>query len=68
MPYSFGLHPYFKISDLKNIRIDGLSEDCFDHIKSINCGTLSQLEKIYEGVDFLQYDSSIGKHLVLERN
>lgn len=23
---------------------------------------------LYEGVDFLQYDSSIGKHLVLERN
>ena len=28
MPFSFGLHPYFQISNLKKIKINGLPEKC----------------------------------------
>ena len=53
MPFSFGLHPYFKVSDLSKIRFTGLPERCFDHCRMIDDFTVGQIEDLSKGVDFL---------------
>ncbi len=58
MPFSFGLHPYFNVKDLKNISIDGLNHDCQDQkIDSSTVQTKKQLENLHQGVDFLVRES-----------
>ncbi len=58
MPYSFGLHPYFKVNDLDKVRIEGLPKDCFDHMSTLEAQTGLQLERLADGVDFLTSCSS----------
>ena len=53
MPFSFGLHPYFNISDFQNIEIKGLSSNCFNHLNMSNALTKEQLSRLHKGVDFL---------------
>ena len=53
MPFSFGLHPYFKVQDLENISIQGLPENCINHLNMKKTSTKSQLDKISKGIDFL---------------
>ena len=55
MPFSFGLHPYFLISSLDNIDIQGLPETCQNHLDMTMTDTNSQLEKLPQGVDFLTF-------------
>lgn len=53
MPFSFGLHPYFNVTDLKGTNILGLPSHCTDHLKRIDIPTGQQLGRLSEGVDFI---------------
>ncbi len=53
MPFSFGFHPYFKISNLRNINLLGLSEECINQKNMLKEKTSIQLENLFKGVDFL---------------
>ena len=53
MPFSFGLHPYFNISDLSRTRFTGLAERCLNHLEMTDAATADQLSRLPEGVDFL---------------
>lgn len=53
MPFSFGLHPYFAITDLANVEVAGLPGDCFDHLTMAAAATAPQLERLTQGVDLL---------------
>ena len=53
MPFTFGLHPYFKFCDFQNVSFEGLSETCMNHLDMSLSSTQKQLEQLSEGVDFL---------------
>ncbi|WP_115016618.1 galactose mutarotase [Synechococcus sp. UW140] len=53
MPFSFGLHPYFKVSDLGRTRLEGLPARCLNHLEMAEADTAPQLARLPEGVDFL---------------
>jgi len=53
MPFSFGLHPYFNVSDLAQTRLTGLSERCLNHLEMADDATDEQLSRLPQGVDFL---------------
>ena len=53
MPFSFGLHPYFNISDLKTARFEGLPEHCLNHLSMAEAVTADQLRHLNDGVDLL---------------
>tara|TARA_Y100001968_G_scaffold123965_1_gene112962 strand:- start:722 stop:1579 length:858 start_codon:yes stop_codon:yes gene_type:complete len=57
MPFSFGLHPYFKVSDLQTIKIDGLPEKCIDQTNMKVTNSSDQIRILDKGVDFLCYPS-----------
>ncbi len=57
MPFCFGLHPYFLISDLSKLSIKGLSEKCTDQSKNLQVSTRGQLNSLDKGVDFLSKGS-----------
>ena len=58
MPFSFGLHPYFNVSDLSHTAVEGLPERCFNHLEMAEAETEIQLSRLTRGVDFLTH--SIG--------
>ncbi len=62
MPFSFGLHPYFKVDDLMKVDIEGLSLECEDQKTSLSTRTKDQLNNLNEGIDFLTKNS---KNVVL---
>lgn len=53
MPFSFGLHPYFAVTDPENVELEGLPGDCFDHLTMAAAATPPQLERLAQGVDLL---------------
>jgi len=53
MPFSFGLHPYFKVTDLSRTHLEGLAPVCLNHLEMAEADTASQLARLPEGVDFL---------------
>ena len=53
MPFSLGLHPYFAISDLKAVSVQGLPSRCSNHLTMEIASTSEQLLCIAEGVDLL---------------
>ena len=53
MPFSFGLHPYFNVSELSQTDVAGLNERCLNHLEMADTDTASQLTRLPEGVDFL---------------
>ncbi len=57
MPFSFGLHPYFQISNLQKIKIDGLPEKCIDQTNMKVTNSSDQMRILDKGVDFLTYPS-----------
>ena len=57
MPFSFGLHPYFQISNLEKIKIDGLPEKCIDQTNMKVTNASDQIRILDKGVDFLSYPS-----------
>ena len=57
MPINFGLHPYFKISDFKNLEFVDNPLNCHDQERNTISNTLDELNKINLGVDLLMYTS-----------
>ena len=55
MPFSFGLHPYFNVSDLSRSAVEGLPDRCFNHLEMAEAETAAQLRRLAEGVDFLAH-------------
>ena len=57
MPINFGLHPYFNISDFKNLEFFDNPLNCQNQEKNIISNTLDELKNISLGVDLLIYTS-----------
>ena len=55
MPFSFGLHPYFNVSDLSSSAVEGLPGRCFNHLEMAEAETAAQLSRLAQGVDFLAH-------------
>jgi galactose mutarotase-like enzyme len=53
MPFSFGLHPYFNVTNLKTARLAGLPERCLNHLSMAEAVTADQLRLLNDGVDLL---------------
>ena len=53
MPFSFGLHPYFNLSNLKSARFEGLQERCLNHLSMADAQTAEQMGRLDDGVDLL---------------
>ena len=53
MPFSIGLHPYFNVTDLNKVRLEGLPQSCLNHLQMAEAETAIQLAALTEGVDFL---------------
>ncbi len=58
MPISFGLHPYFNISDFKNIKFQDYPLVCIDQKNNSLQLTEDYLLNIHRGIDLLMYSSS----------
>ncbi len=59
MPINFGLHPYFNISDFKNLEFIDNPLNCQNQEKNLISKTLDELKNINLGVDLLMYTSGI---------
>ncbi len=57
MPCSFGLHPYFQVSNLQKTKIDGLPGKCIDQTNLKVTNASDQIRILDQGVDFLSYPS-----------
>ncbi len=57
MPVNFGLHPYFNISDFKNLDFIDNPINCHNQKRNILSNTLDELKNINLGVDLLMYTS-----------
>jgi len=57
MPINFGLHPYFNISDFKNLEFIDNPLNCQNQEKNIISNTLDELKNINLGVDLLMHTS-----------
>ena len=55
MPFSFGLHPYFHVSDLSCSAVEGLPDRCLNHLEMAEAETAPQLSRFAQGVDFLAH-------------
>ena len=55
MPFSFGLHPYFRVSDLSCTALEGLASRCLNHLEMAEVETATQLTRLPQGVDFLTH-------------
>jgi len=61
MPFSFGLHPYFQVSNLQKIKIDGLPKKCIDQTNMKVTNSSDQIRILDKGVDFVSYPSRLVK-------
>ena len=57
MPVNFGLHPYFNVSDFKNLEFIDNPLNCQNQERNILSNTLDELKNINLGVDLLMYTS-----------
>ncbi len=55
--HGFGLHPYFNVSDFKNLEFIDYPLNCQNQEKNIISNTLDELKNINLGVDLLMYTS-----------
>ena len=46
MPINFGLHPYFNVSDFKNLEFFDNPLNCQDQERNTICNTLDELKKL----------------------
>ena len=53
MPFSFGLHPYFNVTELRKVNLSGLPSSCMNHNNLLDHKTSNQLKNLHEGIDFL---------------
>ncbi len=57
MPINFGLHPYFNISDFKNLNFIDSPLNCQDQKNNFLRNTFDELKNINNGIDLLMYTS-----------
>ncbi|MDC3170734.1 galactose mutarotase [Prochlorococcus sp. AH-716-E13] len=57
MPMNFGLHPYFNISDFKNLDFIDNPINCQDQKNNFLRNTIDELKNISKGIDLLMYTS-----------
>ena len=57
LPINFGLHPYFNVSDFKNLDFIDNPINCQNQERNILSNTLDELKNINLGVDILMYTS-----------
>ncbi len=57
MPINFGFHPYFNVSDFKNLEFMDYPLNCQNQKKNTISNTLDELKNINLGVDLLMYTS-----------
>ena len=57
MPINFGLHPYFIISDFKNLNFIDNPLNCQDQKNNFLRNTFDELKNINNGIDLLMYTS-----------
>ena len=57
MPVSFGLHPYFNISDFKNLEFIDIPLNCQNQKNNSIRNTFNELKNINNGIDLLMYTS-----------
>ncbi len=57
MPISFGLHPYFNISDFKNIKFENYPLICLDQTQNKLQLTSYALNHVHKGIDLLMYSA-----------
>ncbi len=57
MPLNFGLHPYFNISDFKNLNFIDNPLNCQDQKNNFLKNTFDELKNINNGIDLLMYTS-----------
>jgi len=57
MPINFGLHPYFNVSDFKNLEFIETPLNCQNQEKNTISNTVDELKNIDLGVDLLMYTS-----------
>ena len=57
MPINFGLHPYFNISDFKNLNFIDNPLNCQDQKNNSLRNTFDELKNINNGIDLLMYTS-----------
>ena len=57
MPINFGLHPYFNISDYKNIKFVERSNTCQNQLNNSQEQTDDLLKNLQNGIDLLMYTS-----------
>ncbi|MDC3231996.1 galactose mutarotase [Prochlorococcus sp. AH-716-A09] len=57
MPANFGLHPYFNISDFKNLNFIDNPLSCHDQKNNFLRNTFDELKNINNGIDLLMYTS-----------
>ena len=53
MPFALGLHPYFAVSSLGAVALEGLPQHCFNHLTMAAAATAPQLARLEQGVDLL---------------
>jgi galactose mutarotase-like enzyme len=53
MPFSFGLHPYFNLSSLEEVRFEGLPQECLNHLTMAPAATAEQMQRLASGIDLL---------------
>ena len=53
MPFSFGLHPYFNLSSLEEVRFEGLPAECLNHLTMAPSATAQQMQCLASGIDLL---------------
>lgn len=53
MPFSFGLHPYFNLSSLEGVRVEGLPANCLNHLTMAPAATAEQMQRLASGIDLL---------------
>ena len=57
MPVNFGLHPYFNISDFKNVKFLDYSKCCLNQKNNNLVKTENLLKDSFKGIDLLMYSS-----------
>ena len=57
MPLNFGLHPYFNISEFKNLEFIDFPLNCQDQKNNSLRNTFKELKNIKNGIDLLTYNS-----------
>jgi len=64
MPFSFGLHPYFNLTSLEGVHVEGLPPDCLNHLTMAPASTAEQMERLASGIDLLVRPTAAAVRLV----